>query len=144
MLSLQVLERVMVGVDCDVTLFQVGPPFLKGHDKCEHLTLVGRPVTLRFREAPGHKGDGLEAVTLVLVQTCTDGKVAGVRPDGIVPLGVRDGQNRRLTESLLEAVEGLCSSFGPEEWLGCTGEIGERSCYVPEVADELPIEVTEA
>jgi hypothetical protein len=144
MLPLQVLECVMVGVDGNVALLQVRPPFFEGHDECEHLTLVGCPVTLRFREAPGHKGDGLEAVTLVLVQACTDGKVAGVRPYGVVPLGVRDGQNRRLTESLLEAVEGSGRSLGPEERLGCASEISERGCYVPKIADELSIEVTEA
>jgi hypothetical protein len=41
-------------------------------------------------------------------------------------------------------VEGLRGGFGPEEWLGGTSKIGKGSCYVPEIADKLSIEVAEA
>ncbi len=78
------------------------------------------------------------------METGADGEVTGVRPDRVVLLGVRNGEDWCATQGLFEGLEGTSCCFGPEERLSGTSKISKRGSYVTEVADELPIEIAEA
>ena len=140
----EVDESVVVGVDVDMGVVEVAPP----HGECmhngKHLSIMDGVVDLSRVELARLKGDGLEALALILHEDSADGKVGGVGVKAIGERGIGENESGSGGEGGLELVHHLLMVVRPHEVHSFLEEVGEGCTYLGMVLVEASVVVGQA
>jgi hypothetical protein len=140
----EVDEGVVVGVHIHMGVVEVAPP----HGECmhngKHLSIMDRVVDLGRGELARLKGNGLEALALVLHEDGADSKVGGVGVKAIGEGWVGDDESRSGGEGGLELVHHLLMLVRPCKLHSFLEEIGEGCTYLGMVLVEASVVVGQA